>query len=261
MYGSYTTTVLSYNSSSESVKTALMALPSLYNPALGVGDITVERRGPDNHGAYTWLVAVLQDVGELVTESRFSAIDVPAFGATGLTGLGASIIVSQLRKGPKGYGLQVYGTFDSSVVFLEGSGSPFKFSPFLEFFGTVAALSDALSNMQYKPANEWSGIATMIIQVQQTSDIKAQIQGQIIQDIPTTVALLNVTVLPIKKLPQFELWGNLMTGSGSESGSEYVLGEFGDILLGDIHYICLRGWVYVFCMGHIAKIMKSFSML
>jgi hypothetical protein len=251
MYGSYTTTVLTYDSSSESVKAALMALPSLYNPALGLGNITVERRGPDNHGAYTWLVALLQEAGELVLESRFSAVDVPAFGATGLTGLGASIIVSRLRKGPEGYGLQIHGTLDSSVVFLEGSKSPFVFSPFLEFFGTAAALSDVLSNVQYKPANKWSGIATMIIQVQQTLDIQAQTQGQIIQDTPTTIALLNVTVIPIKQIPHFELWGNLMAGSGSESGSEYVLGEFGDILLGDVHYLCLRGWVYVFDVGHI----------
>jgi hypothetical protein len=28
-----------------------------------------------------------------------------------------------------------------------------------------------------------------------------------------------------------------------------------------VHYLCLRGWVYVFYVGHIDKIMKPFSML
>jgi hypothetical protein len=27
-----------------------------------------------------------------------------------------------------------------------------------------------------------------------------------------------------------------------------------------VHYLCLRGWVYVFYVGHIDKIMKPFSM-
>jgi hypothetical protein len=232
MYGSYTTTVLAYKSSSESVRAALMALPSVHNLVLGLGNITVERRGPDNHGAYTWLVAVLQDAGELVIESRFNAVDVPAFGSTGLTGLGASIIVSQLRKGPEGYGLQAYGMSDSSVAFLEGS--PLTFSPFLEFVGTTAALSAVLSDMKYKPANRWSGLATMIIRVQQTLEVKAQIQGQVIQNTPVTVALLNVTVLPINQPPQFKLWDKLMVGSGGNLGSgyEYLLGEDGHIFVG-----------------------------
>jgi hypothetical protein len=28
-----------------------------------------------------------------------------------------------------------------------------------------------------------------------------------------------------------------------------------------VHYLCLTGWVYVFYVGHIDKIMKPFSML
>jgi hypothetical protein len=28
-----------------------------------------------------------------------------------------------------------------------------------------------------------------------------------------------------------------------------------------VHYLCLRGWVYVFYVGHIDKIVKPFSML
>jgi hypothetical protein len=28
-----------------------------------------------------------------------------------------------------------------------------------------------------------------------------------------------------------------------------------------VHYLCLRGWIYVFYVGHIDKIMKPFSML
>ena len=62
-FGGYMTSVLPYNATADTMRNALMQLPSVFDASLGLGDVSVARVGPDLQGAYTWLVAVVEDTG------------------------------------------------------------------------------------------------------------------------------------------------------------------------------------------------------
>ena len=62
-FGGYLTSVLPYNATADTMRSTLMQLPSVFDASLGLGDVSVARMGPDLQGAYSWLVAVVEETG------------------------------------------------------------------------------------------------------------------------------------------------------------------------------------------------------
>jgi hypothetical protein len=77
--------------------------------------------------------------------------------ALGLTGIGASVTVSTLRRGPVGYKLPL-SRLSGSVAVVQGDvGEDGDYSS-VQILGTPVALSSALSALQFQPATRWLGL-------------------------------------------------------------------------------------------------------
>ena len=83
--GQYTTS-LAYDADAASVRAALLALPSVHDSALGLGEVMVARRGPGRQKNYSWYIGLLQTI-----EAETSGLDSVPTHASSATESGISV--------------------------------------------------------------------------------------------------------------------------------------------------------------------------
>jgi hypothetical protein len=223
-YGGYTTATLPFDCTASALRAALLQLPSVRDPSLGLGDVAVSRVGPDLQGAYQWLVAVLEDSGSGAAMALESVARATASG--GLTGLGASLDVVPLLPGPTGYGLRLsapqLGTVSAAVA-AAASGSPpaTAFESVVSVSGAPADIAAALTSLQYRPPTDWYGNATAVVRVAHAP--AASTNAYDADATATAVALVPLTVLALNS-PPYVLWQGVPLPNGQNVTAEVQSG-------------------------------------
>ena len=166
-----------YDVSADALCASLMDVPTVHDPQLDLGRVQCSRRGPDNHRAYRWLVAFVQD-----PEITASLVSVERNSAGYLTGLGAAVGSSLLRQGATTYAVRIGAAYTSGLFNISsqslasltpmsltsaasGSSSFAQWQKSLVMLGTPRTLSTALSHLQYRPADNWCGLMTVVLRV------------------------------------------------------------------------------------------------
>jgi hypothetical protein len=89
-------------------------------------------------------------------------------------------------------------------------------------------------------------------------DINTDIKKNVKICIPSLRLNKNVNILnknvTVSKFTKNNLDMNNFSATLPKTPGKYALNYY-------VYFLCLRGWVYVFDIGYIDKIMKSFSML
>ena len=94
--------VLPVDCSSDQLTAALMQLYDIYDPVLKLGSVVTSRRSVSLEGAYTWYIAILQDID---FASRLAPQEVVI--TTGLTGNGSYMSLHIIRERSLKYGLKL----------------------------------------------------------------------------------------------------------------------------------------------------------
>ena len=228
-YGGHVTDEIAFDCTPEQLTSQLLHLYSLYDPQLQLGAVTASRRGPNREGAYSWYIAILQDIDFASNLSPQSVV------ATGLTGWGASMLLEQLRGGVSGYGIRLSRSVEGVANGLSSSDSSslFAWSETLVLLGTPPQLTAALNLLQYQPAPHWSGPVHIIIRVSDGSSL--QVSGTSfdalspVQAESQSSAALAVNVKAVND-PSVVLWRGLPL---LEEGASMTVYEDADVKLGD----------------------------
>ena len=202
-YNGQMTESIAHDADAASVRTALLALPAVHESTLDLGDVLVARRGPGRQKNYSWYVSLLQVIeaetegldsvpthASSATESGISVTtaDVVDLATAGLTGVGASIMITKIRWGPRNYGVRLLaGAAGTSFVRVsdannnnsrassagsldqdESSLDLDAWQQELVFAGSPDAIRTGLQHLEYRATERWSGKVTLVIRVSDT---------------------------------------------------------------------------------------------
>ena len=160
------------------MRLALLALPSIRDEVLGLGDVAVERRGPDTEGAYSWLVAVLQETGLPDGPGQTIGHSSLAVASFGLTGIDAAASVTVLHYFPADFGVRlttgytpVSGNSAVAVPRPNQLSQPLsQLQPQLSFSSSITSMSQWLSVVEYQPPSQWTGNVTLVVRLEPITD-------------------------------------------------------------------------------------------
>lgn len=197
------TPLLLHNSTAEDVRLALMGLASVHDPAaglgLGLGRVEVARRGPDKQGAYSWLVALLEEMDPFAAGALVASVGVAA-------GLDTNVFAGLLRDVPPSFraaGLSM-GAGRSLGRGTSNAGPCSLLAPcnLVAVAGhSMGAVYEALAGLEYTPPLRWDGETRFLVSVDAGAQQKAH------------GTEFSVSFTPVRSPPQLLFEGSPMAGA------------------------------------------------
>jgi len=234
-FNGHTTPPLPIGASGQEVRAALMALQSVRDEALQLGDVVVHRHGPDSQGAYGWYVALTETTDDTAMSTLPAATEAHQLNqpwlqqlgngsvywssgsgstvhgsvmqiAARLTGVGSRIQVQSLRRGPLGSGFRVghggAGGASSSQTIGGDDSEDARYESSLLLQGTPETVTAALGRLLFRPAPHWAGRCSVVVRVWTAADSSAASQATGDSAATNeTVAMVNVDVRSVPSRP------------------------------------------------------------
>jgi len=238
---------LPYDCTADQLTAAMMELYDIYDPVLKLGSVASSRRSASLEGAYTWYIAILQDIDFAIRLAPQEVI------IKALTGNGSYMSLQIIREPTLEYGLKLsspksgiangspdYKNFVTNGYELAttatGASSLYDWHETMILLGTPDQLTAALNSLQYRPAPYWNGELNIIIRVTDNTALNVSNASQLQamaghnSSYYTVTTVIEGIVKPVNNPSQI-LWKTQVI-----NGNDFVevrLFEDEDVRLGD----------------------------